>query len=255
MKKKQINTLLATGSLLILATLIIIGCKKNGNEPLGRNYFQKVMQTDKNVIAMETDLNGVSKTILTEAYLKRSDISYEKITNSLTPYVDGKQAELITAAKAVKNEGELKQFLARIGLKDQSESYIKSIKKHLASVQQFYKENPDFRELPQDQQKELLYKSMLQARNKKMGIFRPVQENDPCWNDWSEAIEDAQDDQFWEMAGLDVAFVLCVIATEGVGTVFCYDAYVAGAALVALHYVDNVGKADSRYNKCVGDVT
>ena len=256
MKKKQINTLVLTCSLLIAATLIIYGCKKSANENLSYEHYERVMATDANVVKLETDMSSVSKAILTEAYLKRPEYSGSRITNSLKPFISGKMTELTEAAKKVKTEEDLKIFLSRIGLQAQSENYVKLVKSQLATMQKFYNENPDFKELPKEQQIKLLFSGMKDARAKQRGYFRKVQdigENDPCWDDWSEAIEDAQDDQFWEVTGASVAFVLCVAATEGVGTVFCYDGYVAATALAALKYADAVTKADDRYNKCAGD--
>lgn len=255
MKRKQINAIILSCTFIVLTTVVIYGCKKNPSEKLGYSYFEKVIQNDKNISGMQVDLSRISQAVLTEAYLKRENISYDKISNSLAPFVVGKETELKAAAKAIKTEKDLVLFLGRIGMKAQSEVYLKAIKSHLAYVQKFYEDNPDFQNLSQDQQRKLLYTGMKQDRLKKDGIFRKVQEGEPCWDSWSETIQDAQDNQFWELAGLDVAFVICCVGTEGIGAPICYAGYLAGAELTQLKYIDDVNKADDKYNECVGDQT
>lgn len=240
---------------LILAILIVNGCKKNDKEVLDYNYYKMVMLQDRKIDKMESNLNNVSRAILNETSLKRKSNSRYRIRNSYTSHLAGKYNELTTAAKAVKNEEQLKEFLIRIGMRGQSENYINSLRNFLTTTKRFYNDNPQFRELSKSQQIELVYLSMLKVRFNKKNVLKNVLNvpADPCWDAWSSAIEDARDDQDWEMAELAVGFVLCTLGTEGVGVVFCYDAYVGLSAISALHYAQSVDKANDRYNACSGD--
>lgn len=252
---------LAIGGIFFSVLSILYGCKKYDESfpdrsQKGYSYFKSSMSGDENIQGMYSGLNQVKWLMAYRSYAnnKLSTSRNAPVLNRSVLQLKAKQ--LLEQAKGLKTETQLLAFQSTLGFGSDGASIVNELKNQREHFQHFVQENPEFKTLSTDQQKELLLNAMKQIKIDHKNTLLPTQEKtaSECQAKCEEDENDAERDWYIELVVINSALVACIAVSEGTALSLCYEGWTYATAAAEVHYWLQMTAATVSYNECMAAV-
>lgn len=257
---------LSIGVLLLLITSAIIfnSCRKYDassetelENTKGYSYFRATMSKDKNIQAMYTEIKKVTWLISYRAYsnhkLSTSNSKESKMTRSS---IKQKSLNLLQESKDVKTENQLRLFQSKLGFGADGDAIVSGLTNQKNHLSKFMDQNPEFRLLDKEQQKELILNAYKEIKLERKKIIIPSQEKTPeqCYADYEQGFDEAE---FWfaaELIGFSLALIGCIYGSAAIGTLVCGEIYSMAIIGAEVQYYLTLLHLEVLLNECLGNV-
>lgn len=204
---------LALLCVILLASAILYGCKKNDLDSSNLDssikdysYFKRTMSTDADILQFDSLVER-------NAFILRGKIYVTRRNGTHTVELARKKnrSRLSSAINSIKSESDFKNVLGLMGYEQESENLLEMAKMSAQKFASFVKRNPEFKKLTKSQRIELITNELISYRKRDQNIFRKVQEGatDQCSLEWSYVLQEALCRLYENYAMAEDAFAGC----------------------------------------------
>jgi hypothetical protein len=260
----KVSKLFSVAAIIAVSVLTVFyGCKKydDFSNPNSSKkdfaYFKTTMSKDENLQGFYSEIKQMTWLISYRIYANNKLAAQRSINSNLTPSeLKRKFSQLFEDTKNVKTEEQFVAFQSKLGLSGEGSAILAALNNEKKRIQRFVEENPEFKQLAKDQQKELLNNAIRQIRLDKKNTLVPTQETtaSECISAYEQDQDGAETDFAFEVGIIYAAMVACVVVTEGTGVYVCYEAAMAATALAEAHLVYQTSQNVYYYNVCMASV-